>query len=163
MVRSTALAVVVLALGAGAAQAAPARQGTHGDWEVYRDTSGGADVCFALTRPVDATPRDLSHEDVYFLVSSFRGGPRTQPSFHAGYSLSPMRAPRMSVGARSFRSYADANEAFLQDDAEPALIEAMRQGANMRVEAQTDAGDRTAYEFSLMGVTAAIRAIDSLC
>lgn len=161
MVRSMALAVIALAVCGSAALAAPARQAAHGDWEVYRDSA--SDVCFAMTRPVDATPRELAHNDVYFLVSSWRGGRKAQPSFHAGYSLSPMRAPRVSVGSRSFRSYADANEAFLHDEAEPALIEAMRDGANMRVEAQTEDGERTAYEFSLIGVSAAIRAIDALC
>ncbi len=151
-----------LAMSAGlaaSALAAPSRSARHGDWEVYRDNSEG--VCFAVTRPVDSAPQAFGHGDVYFLVSSWRGGRKAQPSFHAGYPLSALRAPVMEVGPDDFRSYADGNDAFLRDEAEPELIDAMRKGADMRVEAQTEDGIRAAYEFSLIGVTAAIRDIEA--
>lgn len=160
MARSLTATAAAIALCGSAALAEPARHSAHGDWEVYRDSSG---VCFAATRPVDATPRALDHSDVYFLVSSWGDGRQAQPSFHAGYALSQMRPPRVAIASEDFRSYVDGAEAFLRDEAEPDLIEAMREGANMRVEAQTEDGARTAYEFSLMGVSAAIREIDALC
>lgn len=161
IVTGAALATI-MALTATLAAAAPARQGVHGDWEVYRDGSGG-DVCFALTRPVDAAPRALEHGEVYLMVSSWRGGRKAQASFHAGYPLSAMRAPKLEIGSDDFRSYADGNEAFVPDEEERDLIEAMRKGADLRVEAQTEDGERAAYEFSLIGVTAAIRDLDRLC
>jgi len=145
--------------------AAPERQSVHRDWEVYRDASGPRTICFAVTRPEDATPKALDHGDVFMLVSNWSGGgPGVQPSFHAGYELAPFRAPELSVGSRDFDSYADANEAFIEEAGEEAeLVSAMRRGSSLRVEAQSANGDFTAYEFSLMGVSAAIDQIERQC
>ena len=60
--------------------------------------------------------------------------------------------------------YVDEREGFVEEPREEArLIEAMRRGATMRVEAVSSRGTNTAYTFSLSGVTAALRQANDLC
>jgi len=159
------LAVIVAASIATGAAAAPEREAVFGDWSVYRSGEGAGAACFAVSRPLDAAPKALDHGEVYMMVSLWAGrAAPVQPSFHAGYALEPSRAPEMSVGRRAFESYADANEAFIEERGEEAeLVEAMKRGATMRVEARSRDGDFAAYEFSLRGVTAAINRISARC
>ena len=56
------------------------------------------------------------------------------------------------------------NEAFIaESNDERRLVQEMRAGANMTVEAVSSRGTDVSYNFSLKGVTAALRQARSLC
>jgi hypothetical protein len=102
---------------------------------------------------------------VYFFVSTWASGAaREQPSFLVGYELRADNPPRASVGSDRIGMYVSEREGFVEEPRDEArLVDAMRRGATMRVEAVSARGTNTAYTFSLSGVTAALRQASELC
>ncbi|MFC4725824.1 invasion associated locus B family protein [Glycocaulis abyssi] len=160
-----AIVFCALALGAPSFAQAPDFHGQHNDWRVFTRGSGEERICYAVTRPTDSRPGTVDHGDVYFFVSSWaNGAAREQPSFLAGYELRADNPPRASVGSDRVSMYVDEREGFVEEPREEArLVDAMRRGATMRIEAVSARGTNTAYTFSLSGVTAALRQTGELC
>lgn len=166
MRRLSAFAACLILAGAGAASAQePAFQGEHNDWRVFTRGEGEERVCYATSRPTDSRPGSVDHGDVYFLVSTWASGAaEEQPSFLAGYALQPDHAPVVRVGSSRYQMYVSQQEGFVEElRDEQRLVDAMRRGYTMRVEAMSTRGTATAYEFSLSGVTAALEQVERLC
>lgn len=148
-----------------AAQTAPKLNGTHGDWQVYTRGSGSQTICYALSKAKTLSPSTVDHGDIYFMVSNWKNGAATeQPSFLAGYGLKTTRAPKARVGSTSLNMYAAERDAFIDKRAdEKKLVAKMRAGATMTVSATSQRGTNTSYQFSLKGVTAALRSAKAAC
>jgi len=157
------LAVMTAAPAFG--QSAPKVAGTHGDWTVYTRGAGSARICYVLTEAKTESPSSVNHGDIYFMVANWKNGAATeQPSFLAGYTLKPTRAPKAKVGGTSLTMFASNNEAFISERAdERKLVAKMRAGSTMTVSAVSQRGTQTRYSFSLKGVTAALRQAKSAC
>lgn len=145
--------------------AEPVFQGAHSDWRVFTRGEGDARVCYALSTPTQALPRNVDHGDIFFLVASWANGDaEEQPSFKAGYALRPDSPPEVRVGSDRFAMFVAEQEGFVEAPRdEVRLVDAMRRGSSMRVEAMSDRGTATVYEFSLSGITAALRDVDQRC
>jgi hypothetical protein len=143
----------------------PQLQGRHNDWRVYTLGDGADRVCYALSRPTDMRPGNVAHGDIFFLVSSWASGAtREQPSFAAAYDLRPSSPPVARVGSTRAPMYVSQQEGFVENASdERRLVEAMRRGASMRVEATSARGTAVVYTFSLSGVTASLRQVRQLC
>lgn len=148
-----------------AANTQPTLKAKHGDWAVYTRGSGADTVCYALSEAQTKAPTNVNHGDVYFIVSNWKNGAATeQPSFLAGYGLKTTRAPKARVGSTSLTMYAADQEAFIEATSdERALVSKMRAGATMDVSAVSQRGTQTNYQFSLKGVTAALRDAKAAC
>ncbi len=161
--------VLLAALFSALSPAAMARQaenrGAYGDWVVLtRDTENGL-VCYAVSRPIEMTPSNVDHGEVFFVISTWASGAASeQPRFVAGYALRPATPPRVRIGSSRFQMFAAGQDGFVEDlDDENDLVREMRRGAEMRIEATSQRGTATAYLFSLQGVTAALQRVDALC
>jgi len=154
-----------LLMSAPAYAADPKLEGVFTDWTVYSRDDGGDKSCYAITKPKSKAPKNVNHGDVYFLVSNWKSGAaKEQPSFLSGYPLKTTRAPKARVGASSITMYAADNEAFIESGSdERSLVAKMRAGATMRVQAVSARGTETSYNFSLKGITAALRKAKSAC
>jgi invasion protein IalB len=160
-----AAAIAPALLPLSAAANAPQLASKHTDWVVYTRGSGAAKTCYAVTRPTTMSPTTVRHGDVFFLVSNWANGDATeQPSLMTGFPLKPARAPKARIGSTSVTMYGSENEAFIAESRdERRLVKEMRAGANMTVEAVSSRGTEVAYNFSLKGVTAALRQAKALC
>lgn len=156
-------AVVLTALPAHAAE--PKLEGTFSDWAAYSRIEAGDKICYVLASPSKKTPSSVKHGDIYFMVSNWKSGQATeQPSLLTGYPLKDSSPPVAIVGAARTRMFVSANEAFIESGRdEKSLIKNMRAGANMRVQAVSARGTSVSYEFSLKGVTAALKKAKSAC
>jgi len=161
------LITLALILGtAGTAFAAePKLEGQFSDWSVYAREAGGDRICYAVTKPTSASPGTVNHGEVFFLVSNWKSGAATeQPSFLAGYPLKSTRTPKASVGSTTIPMYGADNEAFIEASTdERKLVSQMRAGSTMTVSAVSARGTETRYQFSLKGVTAALRKAKAIC
>lgn len=158
--------MAISAWTASPAAAQPRFIAKHGDWTVYvRQAGNNADrVCYALTDAVDLAPRNVNHGRVSALVSSWRSGAaQEQPSFIFGYDLKPEGPTRARVGRDNWSLYAVGAEAYADDEDENELVGAMRAGSTLRVETVSQRGTETTYEFSLRGITAALRETATAC
>ena len=147
------------------AQSKPKLEGTYTDWTVYSRGQGRSKTCYALSKPKVESPKSVNHGNVYFMVSNWKSGAATeQPSFFAGYSLKASRAPEARVGSSKYTMYASENEAFIESSSsERALVSKMRAGATMTLKAVSARGTNVSYQFSLKGITAALRGVKTAC
>lgn len=148
-----------------AAANTPKLEGKYSDWTVYTRGSGRAKTCYAVSRATTLAPRSVNHGDIFFLVSNWANGEATeQPSLMTGFPLKPARSPKARVGSTAVTMYGADNEAFISETSdERRLVKQMRAGANMTVEAVSARGTEVSYNFSLKGITAALRQSKSLC
>lgn len=154
------VAVSAFVASALAAHAEPSRIQQFDDWGVYSYQSKGDTVCYALSMPKTMEPAGVDHGKNYFLVSpsSAKGGAFV-PETVAGYALKP-GATSVTIGDRSFSMVSKDNAAWVQEEArEPALVDAMRGGSGMTVNAMSRRGTATRYTYSLSGITAALKKV----
>ena len=165
--RGTILILTGLLLAAaGPACAQTARKmAEHGDWATYSYQAQNGKVCYVLTvlKPNSMEPSNLDHGDMFFFVSQRPGQSITyEPQFIAGYDLKEGSKVAVTIGDKKFSMFTKGKSAWVENAAEePALIAAMRDGADMRVQAQSGRGNATSYFFSLKGITAALNSISS--
>ena len=163
MARLVPLMAVMLA-AAPAAIAQSKAIGRYNDWRVYTEGEGRNMVCFAAVDASDKAPKAAEHGEVTFYVSAFTSGAATgQPSLRVGYTLRTDLAPAAIIGRERFPMYAAGQEAFVPDAREKPLIEAMKKGSELRIEAASVKDARTAYHFSLKGSREAIDKARALC
>ena len=156
--------LVVMLVAAPVAVAQSKAIGRYNDWRVYTEGDGRSMVCFAAVEASDMAPKAADHGEVTFYVAAFKSGAATsQPSLRVGYKLRADLAPQAIVGRDRFPMYAAGDEAFFPDDREKPLIEALKKGQELRVEAASVKDARTAYHFSLKGSRDAIDKARSLC
>lgn len=156
------LSLVVLAVAAPASAEVKAI-GRYKEWRVYTEGAGNNLVCFAATPAADAAPKNADHGEVNFYVSAWKGRSANQTSLKVGYTLRQDVAPEAIVGRERFPMYAVGDEAFVDDAREKSLLDAIRKGVELRVEAASVKDARTAYHFSLKGSTEAIDKAKALC
>lgn len=167
MRRLLALTVMMLAAAPVASTPAMAQSkaiGRYSDWRVYTEGEGRNLVCFATVEASDKAPKSIDHGEVVFYVTAWKSGAATsQPSLRVGYKLRTDIAPSAVIGRERFAMYASGEEAFVKDDRDKALVEAMKKGSELRVEAASVKDARTAYHFSLKGSREAIDKAKALC
>lgn len=159
------LALIAALLAAAPAASAQSKAvGRYNDWRVYTEGEGRSLVCFATVEASDKAPKSAEHGEVVFYVTAWKSGAATnQPSLRVGYTLRSDIAPAAIVGRERFPMYASGPEAFVKDNRDGALVEALKKGQELRVEAASVKDARTAYHFSLKGSREAIDKARSLC
>jgi hypothetical protein len=156
-----ALAVSAILLSAVSAAAQPVRVQQFEDWGVYSYGGGTAKRCYVLSVPTSAKPAGVDHGDNFFLVSP-QNGASMMPQAIMGYDLKSDSTIKVEIGDETFTLVPKDNAAWVRDPArEPALVEAMRGGSEMTLQATSQRGTNTTYSYSLKGVTAALKQVDS--
>jgi len=146
-------------------QADPTLHGSFGDWSVYSRYQGSQMTCFIYSEAKTKAPSKVRHGDIHFLVANWKSGEATeQPSFMADFNLRKERSPVVSIGNTSFDMYVSRNEAFIADNLEERnLVQKMRAGDTMKVQAVSSRGTSVSYTFSLRGISAALDKASAAC
>ncbi|HIG21893.1 MAG TPA: hypothetical protein EYG02_08110 [Henriciella marina] len=164
MIRFAAIAALCSAIAIPAAQAAPTAIGRYDNWTVFTEEVGGEKLCYAATEATDKAPQSANHGDVWFFVSNWASGKaRSQPSLKVGYDLRADLPARASVGRSGWTLYGVGGEAFAQDRDDSQIVDALRRGSELHVEAVSSRNTQVSYHFSLSGSAAAIDKASSLC
>lgn len=137
----------------------------HNAWTAYSRDEGGDKICYVLSEAQTKSPSSVKHGDIYFMVANWKSGLASeQPSFLAAYPLKQSSPPTAKVGSEKFPMYVSQNEAFIDEtSAERNLVQAMRDGSTLRLQAMSQRGTNVSYSFSLSGVTAALKAANGAC
>ena len=161
----TGLALTAVLLAAPLVASAQSKAvGRYNDWRVYTEGEGRNLVCFAAVEASDKAPKSVNHGEVVFYVTAWKSGAAVnQPSLRVGYAMRTDIAPTAIVGRERFSMYASGVEAFVKDDRDRQLVEALKHGSELRVEAASVKDARTAYHFSLKGSKDAIDKARALC
>jgi hypothetical protein len=154
--KTAGVTVASLALSATWTQASPTLLSQHGAWGVY---SYRADTtrCFALTVPLSSLPTDVDHGENFFMVSQMPD--EEQAEAVMGYRLKPGTAISVVIANRHFSMFTQDNKAWLQSaDDDRSMVNAMRASSRMKLSATSWRGTQTQYVYSLVGLTAALKA-----
>ena len=154
------LATVSGAMAQGAAK--PTLVGTFKDWTTWSysgsyNGNGQGKVCYIYAEPTKMTPPKLDHGRVSFsITSSPAAGVQQEANFIAGYPLKEQASVTVDIDGKKFTMFTQGDSAWLLNKAEePQLLAAMKKGKAMVVSAVSRRGNKTTYNYSLSGVTAA--------
>ncbi|WEZ82064.1 invasion associated locus B family protein [Rhizobium sp. 32-5/1] len=159
---TTALAIVLSFASVASAQS-PTRIQQFNAWGAYSYTAGAGKVCYVLSVPKEKSPANVDHGDIFFLVSQRPGQNISyEPQAMMGYPLQENSKVVVKIDERSFTLFTKGNSAWVENAAEePALVAAMKSGKAMSVAAKSRKGTPTAYSYSLSGISAALKQIET--
>jgi hypothetical protein len=163
-VRKLNLALVLVMAFAGVAAAqSPTRIQQFNAWGAYSYTSGASKVCYVLSVPKEKSPANVDHGDIFFLVSQRPGQNISyEPQAMMGYPLQENSKVTVTIDTKDFVMFTKGNSAWVENAAEePALVAAMKSGKAMSVAAKSRKGTPTAYSYSLSGISAALKQIET--
>lgn len=160
---SAAFAAIGLAAAATAQTANQIEK--HGDWTMYTADAGGSRLCFVTAQPTDTKPEGARRDPIHFYVSAWpKEGVKSEVSIKLGYPVKKGSAPTVSVGPQAFKLFIKDDKAFVADPtAELKLIEAMKKGGKVLVEAVSERGTATSDIYSLSGFDKALQALSVKC
>ena len=134
------------------------------NWIVYSDSSGSDTICYAATQATDKAPKATEHGDIWFHVANWKSGKaRNQPSLKVGYELRDDLPGKAVIGKRSWSLFGIGQQAYAENQNDAALVQALTQGRELRVETISARNTRVSYHFSLSGSAAAIDKAAALC
>lgn len=159
---TTALAIVLSFASVASAQS-PTRIQQFNAWGAYSYTAGAGKVCYVLSVPKEKSPANVDHGDIFFLVSQRPGQNISyEPQAMMGYPLQENSKVVVKIDERSFTLFTKGNSAWVENAAEePALVAAMKSGKAMSVAAKSRKGTPTSYSYSLSGISAALKQIET--
>ncbi len=142
---------------------APTRIKQHNAWGAYSHSGSNGKVCYVLSVPTQKEPSDRDHGDVFFMLAKHPGQNVTlEPQFTVGYPFADSSTVTLSIDGKKFSMFTKGSNAWMKNPAEePAVVAAMRAGSKMSVSGQSRRGTQTAYAYSLSGVTASLKEIES--
>lgn len=163
MLAVAVFSIVASVTPAAAQTASPVE--THGDWTMYAAETRGTRLCFVTTQPTDVKPEGARRDPIHFYVSAWpKDGVMSEISIKLGYPLRKGSEPTVSVGTQSFKLFVKDDKAFVADPtAELKLIEAMKKGSKLMVEAVSERGTTTSDTYSLSGFDKVMQALASKC
>jgi invasion protein IalB len=182
-VKRLAIALTIVLAGAGfasaqsktkpkAAAAAPAQAATPSPtrikqfdaWGAYSYQSGNGKVCYVLSVPTTKLPTTgVDHGDNFFIVTQRPGQNISyEPQVMMGYVLKENSKVNVTIDNKTFVMFTKDKAAWVENAAqEPALVAAMKTGHALTVTATSKKGTGTSYSYSLAGISASLKQIES--
>jgi hypothetical protein len=159
-----ALATALSASAPTLAQAAQLISRTH-DWTTYAHDGPPQKMCFAVAQPRASEPANLKRGKPFFYLTAWpKDRVKSEVSVKLGYPLKPGSEVMVTIGSAGFRLFVKDDKAFVANPAEElALIEAMKKGSTMIVQATSARGTATTDTYSLAGVGQALQMLAQKC
>lgn len=134
-------------------------------WSTYTYTAAGAKVCYIVTQPSASEPKGVNRDPVFmFITNRPKEGVRHEVSVIAGYPYKDGSKTQVKIGNDSFVMYTKDQGAWVENAAEESrLINSMKGGSDMVVTGTSKRGTVTNDTYSLKGVSAALKRIDTEC
>jgi hypothetical protein len=169
MIRPTALATAAAALAAGYFSSALAQEpkaiGRYGAWHALTFEEAGNTGCYIFSEPTQMEGKYNSRGKVYALVTHRPNSSQLNViTIVAGYSYKPDSEVVVEIGDESFKLFTDQGTAWTPTaDSDQKLVDAMKNGAEMKVHGVSSRDTETVDTYSLQGFTKAYTAINEAC
>jgi invasion protein IalB len=144
--------------------AAPTRIKQFDAWGAYSYQSGTGKVCYVLSVPTAKLPATgIDHGDNFFIVTQRPGQNISyEPQAMMGYALKENSKVNVTIDNKTFVMFTKDKAAWVENAAqEPALVAAMKSGHSLTVAAVSKKGTGTSYTYSLAGISASLKQIES--
>ena len=140
--------------------------GTHGKWTAYTYMENKQRVCYMAAKP-DKSEGAYSRRGEVMLLVTHRPSEKAFDviSMVAGYPYKPDTDATVSVGSQRFELFTiGSDRAWARDSkTDQALTQSMIKGSTAVVRGTSSRGTPTTDTFSLIGFTAAYKAISDTC
>ena len=162
---SATLAAGLILVGTPAFAQTPKPLQKFDDWQVFVHEAKDEKVCFVASSPKESDPKSAKRGPVFFYLTTWqKDGVKNEVSIKAGYAFKPDSNPTVTVGTDQFQLYPKDDKAFMRDPAEERkLLDAMRKAPNMTVKGVSSRGTSTTDSYSLKGLGAALKQLDTTC
>lgn len=164
--RATIIALLLTpVLSLAAAAQTPEFLGSHRDWNVYAFTEDSQKICYMASEPTKQEGDYTRRGDPAVLVTRRPGSPAVdEVSVQPGYSYLEGSEVEVDIGGRKFMLFTRGEHAWTKsEDADEALISAMKRGSNMTVRGTSTRRTYSLDTYSLLGFTAAYEAMVEAC
>ena len=134
-------------------------------WSAHSEGKGKTRTCWIYSEPVKDEGNYKKRGRIYLLVTH-RPGEKTfnQVQFTAGYTYKKDNVVQVAIGAKKFELFTKGDTAWARSTKDDRnLTTAMRGGARMVVTGQSSRGTKTKDTYSLLGISAAHKAIGKAC
>ncbi len=135
------------------------------DWVLYSHSGAPANICFVSAQPRESEPAGYAKDRSYFYVSAWPDdGVKAEISIKIGKQLQDGSDVTVQIGSSRYALFTKGDKAFVSDPTqELKLIDSMKRGSFMTVKAVTTDGTSITEKYSLIGVTAAVNALNGGC
>ena len=139
--------------------------GVYKDWTAQTYTQNGVSVCMMWSQPEKAEGDYTSRGEIYvFITHRPSDKRRNEIRFESGYPFKPTSEVDVAIGEHRFTLTTDSSTAWSASAREEhKMVEAMRAGRSMIVAGVSRRGTQTTDTYSLLGFTAAHKAINKAC
>ena len=142
--------------------------GKFNDWTVYANGEAAARVCFLAAAPSISEPADVQRDRALLYISAWpKDGVKSEVSIRLGFTARRGTDPSGAVTgavAISVRLFVREDRAYVADPTqELKLLDAMKKGSKLTIQATSQTGRTTTDTYSLSGITAALQALASNC
>jgi invasion protein IalB len=169
MIPRTQLILGVLSLTAASPLTAAAQgaveTGRHGAWIMHQSADPASKICFAATQPTAKEPAGANRAKTLFYISAWpKEGVKAEVSIKLGYRIKTDSDITVMVGNDAFTLFPKEERAYVADATEELkLIEAMKKGSKLTVQATSERGTATTDTYSLAGLSQALQALAAGC
>jgi invasion protein IalB len=138
---------------------------TFDDWQVFVHEAKEEKICFAVSQPKQMEPKAVKRDPAYFYLTTWqKDGVKHEVSIKMGYKIKADSTPVIELGGATYSLYPKDDKAFMRDPGdERRLLDAMKKGADLKVKATSVRGTATTDQYSLRGLTAAVKRVESAC
>jgi invasion protein IalB len=138
---------------------------THGDWTSYFSEENNSIVCFMSSVPVKAEGNYKRRGDIRSLVTHRPAlKSRNVVSFVSGYPYKETEKVLVNISKDKFEFFTLGQRAWLAEEKDDDMfVDAMKKGSKMIVKGRSSRNTLTTDTYSLIGFTAAYKAISSKC
>ena len=143
----------------------PESLGVFDDWSAYTYKVPDSKVCYVFSSPKGSEPKNVKRDPTFFLVTHMPGRKLWgQVSTIIGYPFKKETNAELTIDEMKFTLFTDADRAW----AESAIIgkeivTAMKTGKTFKLKGTSWRGTQTEDTYSLVGISAALTAIDNAC
>jgi invasion protein IalB len=155
----------VLIPALAAARSAPTTLGSYKAWTANSYSDKGDKVCYMVSRPSASLPKNVRRGDIFVMVTRKAGSKASvEISFVSGYPFKKGTTAEVKVGSLRHDLITSEEYAWVADkSAAKRLLKAMIAGSEMTIHGLSSRGTKTTDTFSLLGFSAAHKAIKQGC
>ncbi len=139
--------------------------GRYGAWIMHQGADAASKICFAATQPTAKEPAGANRAKTLFYISAWpKEGVKAEISIKLGYRIKTGSDITVMVGNDTFTLFPKEERAYVADATEELkLIEAMKKGSKLTVQAMSERGTSTTDTYSLSGLSQALQALSASC
>lgn len=147
------------------AQSEPRVLDTHRDWVSYVFNNAEGKVCYIASEPLESSPTLEERGETWVTVTHRPAADiKNEVGVIAGYVYQTGTQVNVIIDTEKFEMFTFEDGAWLRTmKEEVTVVEAMKRGRRMTVVGYSNTGVTTTDKFSLLGFTAAHRAISKEC